>query len=41
MGRCVKNVIISDSNTTLDLRDINKGVYLINVNGKVEKLIVE
>lgn len=41
-GRCVKNVIINDiSNATIDISDVDKGVYFINVNGKVEKLVVE
>lgn len=41
IGRCVKNVRISGINATIDLSDINKGVYFINVDGKVEKLVVE
>lgn len=40
-GRLVKEVNISEINTTIDLNDINKGVYFVDVNGKVEKLIVE
>ncbi len=41
-GRCVKNVLIDDmSNATINVEDLNKGIYFINVNGKVEKLIVE
>ena len=40
-GRCVKNVIINDSNATINVEDLNKGVYFININGKVEKLVIE
>ena len=41
-GRCVKNVIVSDmSNATINIEDLNQGVYFININGKVEKLVVE
>ena len=40
-GRCVKNIRVADiSNATINVSDINKGVYFINVNGNVEKLIV-
>lgn len=41
-GRCVKNIRVANiSNATIDVRDINKGVYFINVNGNVEKLIIK
>lgn len=41
-GRCVKNIHVSDvSNATINVEDLDKGVYFINVNGKVEKLVVE
>ena len=40
-GRCVKNVIINDSNATINVEDLNQGVYFININGKVEKLVIE
>ena len=40
-GRLVKNVSVSDlSNATIDLSDIEKGIYLIDVNGKKEKVVV-
>ena len=39
-GRCVKEVNVVD-NTTVNLEDLNKGVYIININNKVEKLVVE
>lgn len=40
-GRCVKNIIVNDiKETTINIEDLEKGVYFINVNGKVEKLIV-
>ena len=41
-GRCVKNIRVSDiSNATINVSDINKGVYFININGKVEKLTIK
>lgn len=40
-GRCVKNVVISSNNTTINVEDLNKGIYFININGKVEKLVIE
>lgn len=41
-GRCVKNVIVNDiKETMINIDDLEKGVYLIDVNGKVEKLIVK
>ena len=40
-GRLVKNVSVSDlSNATINLSDIEKGIYLININGKNEKVVV-
>ena len=40
-GRCVKNTVISSTNATINVEDLNKGVYFININGKVEKLVIE
>ena len=41
-GRCVKEIRVADiSNATINVNDINKGVYFINVNGNVEKLIIK
>lgn len=41
-GRCVKEVHVSNiNNATINISDIEKGIYFINVNGKVEKLVVE
>lgn len=40
-GRCVKSLDISDINTTIDLSDIDKGVYFVDINGKLEKLVIE
>ena len=41
-GRCVKNIRVADiSNATINVSDINKGVYFINVNGNVEKIIIK
>ena len=41
-GRCVKEIRVADiSNATINVSDINKGVYFINVDGNVEKLIVK
>ena len=40
-GSCVKNVHCSDiRNATINISDIEKGIYLININGKIRKLIV-
>ena len=40
-GRLVKNVSVSDiSNATVNISDIEKGIYLIDVNGKKEKVVV-
>ena len=39
-GRCVKDVDVTE-NATIDIKDLNTGVYFVNVNGKVEKLIVK
>ena len=40
-GRLVKNVSVSDlSNATINLSDIEKGIYLININGKKEKVVI-
>lgn len=41
-GRCVKNLRVSDiSNATVNISDLNRGVYFMNVNGRVQKLVVE
>ncbi|MBR6775376.1 MAG: T9SS type A sorting domain-containing protein [Bacteroidales bacterium] len=40
-GRCVKNVVINDNNATVNVEDLNKGVYFVNINGKIEKLVIE
>lgn len=41
-GRCVKNVRVNNiSNATVDINDIDKGVYIVNVNGMMTKLVVE
>jgi hypothetical protein len=39
-GRCVKDINVTE-NETIDIKDLNTGVYFVNVNGKVEKLIVK
>ena len=39
-GRCVKDIRVYD-NSTINISDIDNGVYFIDVNGKVEKLVVE
>ena len=39
-GRCVKDVDVVD-NATVDIKDLNTGVYFVNVNGRVEKLVVK
>lgn len=41
-GRCVKDVIVNDiNNATINTSEIDKGVYFIDVNGRVEKLVIE
>jgi hypothetical protein len=41
-GRCVKNIKVEDiSNATINIEDLDKGVYFVDVNGKVEKLVIE
>ena len=41
-GRCVKTVYVEDiSNATINIEDLDKGVYFIEINGKVEKLVIE
>ena len=41
-GRCMKEVHVSDiSKATINISDIDKGLYLININGSFEKLIIE
>ena len=40
-GRLVKNISVSDiSNATINISDIEKGMYIINVNGKNEKIVI-
>jgi hypothetical protein len=39
-GRCVKDINVTE-NATIDIKDLNTGVYFVNVNGKVEKLVVK
>jgi hypothetical protein len=39
-GRCVKDINVTE-NETIDIKDLNTGVYFVNVNGKVEKLVVK
>ncbi len=39
-GRCVKEVNVIDD-ATVNIEDLNKGVYIININNKVEKLLVK
>ena len=39
-GRCVKDVNVID-NSTVDIKDLNTGIYFVNINGKVEKLVVK
>ncbi|MBQ8223251.1 MAG: T9SS type A sorting domain-containing protein [Bacteroidales bacterium] len=40
-GRCVKSVVVSGMNATISVEDLNQGVYFMNVNGVVEKLVIE
>lgn len=40
-SRCVKEVQIEGVNTTINIEDLNKGVYFISVNESVKKLVVK
>ena len=41
-GRCVKDIHVNDmNNATINISDIDNGLYLININGSFEKLIIE
>ncbi|MBR4157091.1 MAG: T9SS type A sorting domain-containing protein [Bacteroidales bacterium] len=40
-SRCVMEVEINDLNTTINVETLNKGVYFINVNESVKKLVVK
>lgn len=41
-GRCVLNVRVNDiSNTTINVESLKSGVYFMNINGKIEKLVIE
>lgn len=40
-GRCVKSVVVSGMNVTINVEDLNQGVYFMNINGAVEKLVIE
>ncbi|MBQ8223250.1 MAG: T9SS type A sorting domain-containing protein [Bacteroidales bacterium] len=41
-GRCVKNIYVSDlNNSTINIEDLNRGVYILNIEGNIRKLVVE
>ncbi len=41
-GRCVKNVVIENLNdVTINIDDLDKGIYFMMINNKIEKLIIE
>lgn len=41
-GRCVKSVEIEDlSDATINIDDLDKGIYFMMINNKIEKLIIE
>ena len=41
-GRCVKNIIVNDlRNVTVNIDDLEKGIYVINIKGNNRKLVVE
>jgi hypothetical protein len=39
-GRCVKRATINDS-STINIEDLKQGVYFVNVNGSIEKLVIK
>ena len=40
-SRCVMEVQIEGVNTTINIENLNKGVYFININNSVKKLVVK
>lgn len=41
-GRCVKNINVESlKDATISIEDLEKGIYFIRINDKIEKLIVE
>ena len=44
-GRCVKQTVVEMSNASINIEDLNKGVYFISVkqdsNYNIQKLVVE
>lgn len=41
-GRCVKHIVIDDaSDAVINIADLDKGLYFIMINNKIEKLIIE
>ena len=40
-SRCVKEIQVDEMNTTINIEDLNKGVYFISVNESVKKLVVK
>ena len=40
-SRCVKEIHIEGVNTTVNIEDLNQGVYFININNSVKKLVVK
>ena len=42
MGRCVKNVFTDDLRSkTVNIEDLDKGIYVISIRGNIRKLVVE
>ena len=42
MGRCVKNVFTDDLRSkTVNIEDLDKGIYVISIRGNIKKLVVE
>ena len=39
-GRCVKRATINDS-STINIENLKQGVYFVNVNGSIEKLVIK
>ena len=39
-GRCVKEVSVEED-AAINIEDLNTGTYIVNVNGKVEKLVIK
>lgn len=40
LGQIIKNIILTQDNTKIDISDLNKGIYFLLVDNKSKKLII-